>query len=243
MAPLESAPNDLPVLEDRSLKVISFINAHKILVPPIVLGMMWYFANWSTEAFVYLSLHGTYSVLWLIKEVLYPDRRFLEKQPMWFGMLFIFLPLAAYYIAPYLLKPPPSSRAICHRPCDRSLHARDLPALRQRRTEVLHTPATERSHRGRPVWQNEKSELSRRNSYLYFVRDPLLALAAVCSAQRLGRRIFLSQYAGEGSIAVAASRLRCVQIENRNVASKDLAVIAYLRPAIAHSAKNTPRPQ
>ena len=56
------------------MKVISFINAHKILVPPIVLEMMWYFANWSTEAFVYLSLHGTYSVLWLIKEVLYPDR-------------------------------------------------------------------------------------------------------------------------------------------------------------------------
>ena len=85
------------------MKVISFINAHKILVPPIVLEMMWYFANWSTEAFVYLSLHGTYSVLWLIKEVLYPDRRFQEKQPMWIGMLFIFLPLAAYYIAPYLL--------------------------------------------------------------------------------------------------------------------------------------------
>lgn len=85
------------------MKTISYINAHKILVPPLVLGMMWYFDNWSTEAFVYLSLHGTYAALWLIKESLYPDRRFQEPQPPWIGILFIFLPLASYYVAPYLL--------------------------------------------------------------------------------------------------------------------------------------------
>jgi steroid 5-alpha reductase family enzyme len=85
------------------MKTISYINAHKILVPPLVLGMMWYFDNWSTEAFVYLSLHGTYAALWLIKESLYPDRRFQDRQPLWIGVLFIFLPLAGYYIAPYLL--------------------------------------------------------------------------------------------------------------------------------------------
>jgi steroid 5-alpha reductase family enzyme len=85
------------------MKTISYINAHKILVPPLVLGMMWYFDNWSTEAFIYLSLHGTYAVLWLIKESLYPDMRFQERQPLWIGILLIFLPLAGYYIAPYLL--------------------------------------------------------------------------------------------------------------------------------------------
>jgi protein-S-isoprenylcysteine O-methyltransferase Ste14 len=50
-----------------------------------------------------LSLHGTYAILWLIKESLYPDRRFQDKQPVWIGILFIFLPLAGYYLAPYLL--------------------------------------------------------------------------------------------------------------------------------------------
>lgn len=85
------------------MKTISYINAHKILVPPLVLGMMWYFDNWSIEAFVYLSLHGTYALLWLIKEALYPDRRFQDEQPLWIGILFIFLPLAGYYVAPYLL--------------------------------------------------------------------------------------------------------------------------------------------
>lgn len=85
------------------MKVISYINAHKIVVPPLVVGLMWFFDNWSTEAYVYLSLHGTYAVLWLIKERLYPDRRFQDVQPVWIGIVFVFLPLAAYYIAPYLL--------------------------------------------------------------------------------------------------------------------------------------------
>jgi steroid 5-alpha reductase family enzyme len=85
------------------MRTATYINAHKILVIPVVLGLMWFYQNWSTEAFIYLSIHGTYSLLWLIKDALYPDRRFDEKQPAWIGVIFIFLPLAGYYIAPYLL--------------------------------------------------------------------------------------------------------------------------------------------
>jgi protein-S-isoprenylcysteine O-methyltransferase Ste14 len=84
-------------------EVGTFINAHKILVPPVVIGLMWYFHNWSTEAFVYLALHGTYSLLWLIKQTCFPDRRFAERVPIWYGLTFAFLPLAGYYAAPYLL--------------------------------------------------------------------------------------------------------------------------------------------
>ena len=83
--------------------VNSVINAHKILVTPIVLALMVYFHNWSPEAFVYLSLHGTYSLLWLLKQAYYPDSRFAQKVPLGVGLLFIFLPLAGYYLAPYLL--------------------------------------------------------------------------------------------------------------------------------------------
>lgn len=85
------------------LKTGTYINAHKVLVAPVVLGLMWFYQNWSTEAFIYLSIHGTYSVLWLIKQSLYPDKRFDERQPILIGVLFIFLPLAGYYVAPYLL--------------------------------------------------------------------------------------------------------------------------------------------
>ena len=64
---------------------------------------MLYFHNWSAEAYVYLALHGTYSLLWLLKQTYYPDPRFSEKVPLWTGFLFIFLPLGGYYLAPYLL--------------------------------------------------------------------------------------------------------------------------------------------
>ncbi len=85
------------------MKISVYINAHKALVLPVVLGMMWFYQNWSVEAFVYLSIHGTYSLLWLLKHALYPDKRFEERQPLWIGVCFIFFPLAGYYLAPYLL--------------------------------------------------------------------------------------------------------------------------------------------
>lgn len=85
------------------MKTSDFINAHKILVIPVVLGLMWFYNNWSASAFIYLGLHGTYSLLWLIKHRLYPDNRFATPQPFLIGAFFIFLPLAGYYIAPFLL--------------------------------------------------------------------------------------------------------------------------------------------
>lgn len=95
---------DVGTVEERSgLKTATYVNAHKILVVPVVLGLMWYYDNWSAEAFVYLAIHGTYSQLWLIKQTLYPDRRFDERLPVWMGVFFCFLPLAGYYAAPYLL--------------------------------------------------------------------------------------------------------------------------------------------
>jgi protein-S-isoprenylcysteine O-methyltransferase Ste14 len=92
------------LVEERDMVTVNAsINAHKILIAPIVLGMMLYFHNWSSEAYVYLALHGTYSLLWLLKQTYYPDPRFSEKVPFWVGLLFIFLPLGGYYLAPYLL--------------------------------------------------------------------------------------------------------------------------------------------
>jgi hypothetical protein len=45
------------------MKIITYINVHKILVLPVVLGLIGYFNNWSIEAFIYLSLNCTYSLL------------------------------------------------------------------------------------------------------------------------------------------------------------------------------------
>src|ERR1700730_6300369 len=65
--------------------------------------MMWYFHNWSAAAFLYLRLHGTYTLLWLIKQSVFADKRFAQPIPLWIGVLTPFLPLMAYMIGPYLL--------------------------------------------------------------------------------------------------------------------------------------------
>ena len=94
------------------MKIATWINTHKILVAPTVLGMMWFHQNWSTEAFLYLALHGTYTLLWLAKYSLYRDQSFEERLPVGIGIAFVFLPLQAYLIAPWLL----ISRHVTHPP-------------------------------------------------------------------------------------------------------------------------------
>lgn len=85
------------------MKIATFINAHKILVAPAVMAMMWAFGNWSTEAYVYLGIHGTYTLLWLIKYAAFRDRSFEERVPFGIGVAFVFVPLLGYLAAPFLL--------------------------------------------------------------------------------------------------------------------------------------------
>lgn len=94
------------------MKIGTFINTHKILVAPTVFAMMWVYQNWSTEACIYLALHGTYALLWLVKQTVYPDKSFDERVPFGIGVLFVFLPLQGYLIAPYML----ISRHVSHPP-------------------------------------------------------------------------------------------------------------------------------
>jgi protein-S-isoprenylcysteine O-methyltransferase Ste14 len=79
------------------------INAHKILVTSIVLALMLYFHNWSAAAFLYLGLHGTYTMLWLVKQSVFADKRFAQPIPLPIAFFTPFLPLMAYMIGPYLL--------------------------------------------------------------------------------------------------------------------------------------------
>jgi hypothetical protein len=80
-----------------------FIDVHKALVIPVTMAAMLIFGNFAIVMWLYLAMHGTYSILWLIKGRTYPDRRFAAQVPIWIGILFVFLPLAGYYAAPILL--------------------------------------------------------------------------------------------------------------------------------------------
>lgn len=80
-----------------------YINLHKGLVIPVVVTLMWWYGNGTLEMWIYLALHGTYSILWLLKQAWYPDKRFAVPRPAWIGVFFVFVPLASYYVAPFLL--------------------------------------------------------------------------------------------------------------------------------------------
>ena len=84
-------------------RVRHFINAHKILTPLVVVALMVYFDFWGVLAWVYLALHGTYCVLWMIKEYTYRDRRFEQEIHPVAGFIFVFCALGAYWIAPFLI--------------------------------------------------------------------------------------------------------------------------------------------
>ncbi len=57
------------------MKVKTLINLHKGSTAPFVAALMWGYQNFSLAAWVYLALHGTYGILWLLKDQLYPDKQ------------------------------------------------------------------------------------------------------------------------------------------------------------------------
>ena len=84
------------------MKIKHPINLHKFLTFAVVLGLMAVYHNFSFAPWVYLALHGTYGIMWLIKDRLYPDRQWSEEISVAAGILtFAFLGL--YWAAPFLL--------------------------------------------------------------------------------------------------------------------------------------------
>ncbi|MFD2561237.1 methyltransferase family protein [Aquimarina rubra] len=80
-----------------------YINIHKLLIIPIVLGLMSLYDNFSIEAYIYLALHGTYSLLWFLKFYWFRDEGFRVQIPVLKGVFSIFLVMTGYYVAPFIL--------------------------------------------------------------------------------------------------------------------------------------------
>ena len=61
------------------MKLNQIINLHKGLTAFVVIGLMIFFDNFTIASYVYLALHGTYGLLWLLKEKIFPDPYFKEN--------------------------------------------------------------------------------------------------------------------------------------------------------------------
>jgi len=79
------------------------INAHKALTPVVVVLLMFYFRNWSSDCWIYLALHGCYCACWILKDATFPDPQW--EQPASFAQwLTLVIMLGIFYwTAPFVL--------------------------------------------------------------------------------------------------------------------------------------------
>lgn len=84
------------------MKVKDAINLSKGLTFFFVLGLMLAYKNFTLGAWVYLSLHGTYGFLWLLKARIFPDKQWEQEVSFWQGV-FTFGLVNLYWIAPFIL--------------------------------------------------------------------------------------------------------------------------------------------
>ncbi len=84
------------------MKVKYPVNLHKGMTALTVLGMMFYYHNFSTGAWVYLALHGSYGLMWILKGQVFPDKQWEQPCSVPYG-IFVFAVLGLYWLAPWAL--------------------------------------------------------------------------------------------------------------------------------------------
>lgn len=84
------------------MKVKHAINLHKGSTFAVVLGLMFFYQNFTLGPWIYLALHGTYGFLWLLKDRIYPDKQWEQEIPFSQGVS-VFLLLVLYWVAPFIL--------------------------------------------------------------------------------------------------------------------------------------------
>lgn len=55
------------------------VNIQKAGTIIVMFSLMCYFNNFSLGSWIYLSLHGTYGIIWILKDLIFPDKTFQQK--------------------------------------------------------------------------------------------------------------------------------------------------------------------
>ncbi len=80
-----------------------YIDTHKGITFLIVLVFIAYFNQWNNPtAMIYLALHGTYGLLWVLKSRFFPDQQWQQKSSIWYG-LYIWAGLSMYWASPFII--------------------------------------------------------------------------------------------------------------------------------------------
>jgi len=88
------------------IKFSSVINFQKGATLFWVLALMFYYDNFSTQAWVYLGLHGSYGLCWLLKDKVFPDPKWEVPVTFAGAFLAIALVLGPYWAISWMLISP-----------------------------------------------------------------------------------------------------------------------------------------
>ncbi len=84
-------------------KLAWVINFQKAGTFVFVAWLMWFYQNDTTAAFVYLAMHGGYGIVWLIKDLCFPDSGWQKKVTIGAGLIAFFGVLFWYWMIAWLL--------------------------------------------------------------------------------------------------------------------------------------------
>ena len=87
----------------RLLKLSWVINFQKGGTLPFVALLMLLYGNFSVEAWVYLALHGSYGLVWLLKHFAFRDRSWEVKVTLGGALNSFLFVLGPYWLMPWLL--------------------------------------------------------------------------------------------------------------------------------------------
>ena len=83
----------------KMFKMRYVVNIFKGATFPFVLLLMFFFKNYSLGMYLYLALHGSYGIIWILKDAVFPDKTFDQKAT--FGSLFaVSVLLIMYWMMP-----------------------------------------------------------------------------------------------------------------------------------------------
>jgi protein-S-isoprenylcysteine O-methyltransferase Ste14 len=87
----------------RMVKMNWVINFQKGGTLPFVLALMALTDTWTATAWTYLALHGSYGLIWLMKDLIMPDARWQRRITFGGAFLSFALVLGPHWLAPILL--------------------------------------------------------------------------------------------------------------------------------------------
>jgi protein-S-isoprenylcysteine O-methyltransferase Ste14 len=85
------------------IKMSWVINLQKGGTLPFVLGLMWAYGNGTVTAWTYAALHGSYGLIWLLKDRVFPDPSWSKRITVGGALASWLAVLGPYWVAPVIL--------------------------------------------------------------------------------------------------------------------------------------------